>query len=56
MVDIKMRKIPNSVTLKVKVSATKEMRVRMWFATKLIVLAATVLGCNIEFEEIPLCE
>jgi len=35
-------------TLTVSITVTRRFRLRMWLATKLMCLAAVVLGCNID--------
>ena len=42
-------KLSKSVTMKVTVHLTKKLLIRTWIATQLIILAARILGCSIEF-------
>jgi hypothetical protein len=50
MNEVKFRKAPPGVTLIVTIKPTHEWRLRRWLATRLIALAAHILGCGIEFE------
>ena len=43
------RKLPRGAVLTVEIVETREWKVRLWVAQKLLVLAAMVLGCRIEF-------
>jgi hypothetical protein len=39
-----------NVTMNVRVTGLRTLRVRMWFAGKLLLLAAWVAGCGIEID------
>ena len=41
----------NSVTLEVTWNFTRRMIIKRWIATRLIMLAALILGCRIEFND-----
>jgi hypothetical protein len=41
----------NQVTFTVKMTHENEWRVRMWIAKELLILAAWVASCNVEFVE-----
>lgn len=45
---VKVRKFPSSAKLYVTIIETKEFRLRVWIAKRLIRLAAWVMGCRIE--------
>lgn len=45
---IRIRKFPSGAKLHVTVVETKEFRLRVWIAKRLIRLAAWVMGCKIE--------
>ena len=47
---IPIKKLTDNFTMIVTFHETKEWKIRKWIAEKLIVLAARVLGCGIEFE------
>lgn len=49
-VDLPMRELMNHVTLEVTVSGQREHKIRAWCGTKLMALAAWVLGCHIEVD------
>ena len=53
MIDVNMRDAMRRTTLHVKIRATgqREMAVRVFVATRLIRLAALVLGCGVSFED-----
>jgi len=46
-----IRRLPREVTMDVKVHLTREMRLRLWLAARLLRLAASILGCEIRFSE-----
>jgi len=46
--NVNLRKLTKDHTIVVKVTTTKEYRFRVYLATILFKLAATVLGCGIE--------
>ena len=47
---IYLDKLMNKLTLDIRIRVTRRMKVRMIIAKTLLRLAATVLGCDIEFE------
>ena len=47
---LKVDSLNKDFTLEVTVRITRQMRLRMWVAVRLISLAAWVLGCDIEIE------
>lgn len=47
----RIRKAPDGTVITVRIVETPEFKVRKWVATKLIILAAWVLGCGIEVKE-----
>lgn len=47
-VDVDMRAVMRRVTMAVTVRREREMRVRTWFAVRLIKMAARILGCDVE--------
>jgi len=48
--DIAIRKMNKNVTLSVKIKFTRELKLRLWIATKLMNLAAIILGCGFDIE------
>lgn len=38
-------------TLTVKLKGVRTLRFRIWLGTKLVVLAALVMGCNVDVEQ-----
>lgn len=44
-------KLDKNVTLAVEIRETPNFKIRKWIATRLLVLAALVLGCNLEIED-----
>jgi hypothetical protein len=51
MNDIKIKKLKEDTVLKVRIIVTKEFRLRMWLALKLMRLSSFILGCGIEVEK-----
>lgn len=49
----RLRKFPSSTKLHVTVVATREFRLRVWIAKRLIRLAAWAMGCGIEVTDAP---
>ena len=49
--EIDMAKMTSKMTLKVTYKRVREMRIRLWMATRLIILAAIIAGMGIEFEQ-----
>lgn len=49
MASFDIDKLSRNVTIIVTFKLTKRFRFRKWIATQLIILAAKVLGCGIEF-------
>ena len=47
---LKVDSLNKDFTLEVTVRITRQMRLRMWTAVRLISLAAWVLGCDIDVE------
>lgn len=47
---IDMVKLMRQTTMHVTVKRERELRWRVWLATKLILLAAMVMNCRIQFE------
>lgn len=47
--EMKVRKVPKNVVMKIDVKLTKEFWFRLWLATKSLQLAAWILGCGFEF-------
>lgn len=45
-----IKKLNNSITMKVKINIKKQFYIRMFIATKLIKLAAKILNCRIEID------
>jgi hypothetical protein len=56
MADIKLRQLGEDSIIKVKVVITKEFKLRLWIALKLIALASFVLGCGIEVNQSDISE
>lgn len=52
MADIKFNRLGQCSVMRVNVVITKEFRVRLWIALKLIALATFVLGCGLEVTKI----
>jgi hypothetical protein len=50
-IEIDQVELMQQMTLVVKMTRTREMRIRLWIATRLIILAAWVTGMGIEFED-----
>jgi hypothetical protein len=52
---VDMREVMNRVTMKVEIKLKhgREMKRRAWLGTKLLILAAWVMGCGIKFEPMP---
>ena len=49
--ELTLMKPLENAKLTVTVNMTRQFRVRLWLGTTLLVLAARVLGCAIEFKE-----
>ena len=47
--EIDMVKVAGQMTIKVTYKRVREMRIRLWMATRLIILAAIITGMGIEF-------
>lgn len=50
IVDINASDVMKTVTLEARVIGLKRMRLRLWLGLRLLVLAAAVIGCALEFE------
>ncbi len=48
--NVSMPKIMRSVTLRVNLRGVKSWRLRLWVGTRLLKLAALVIGCGIRFD------
>ena len=48
--DVDMVGLASEMTIQVTYKRVREMRIRMWIATRLIMLAGLVTGMGIEFE------
>jgi len=49
-IGVPLRKLDNQITLDVKITVTKEFKLRMWIGTQLFRLGAKVMGCGIKGE------
>lgn len=50
-VNVRAASILRDVTLHVKLKGLRVLRMRIWLGTKLVMLAALVMGCNIDIEQ-----
>lgn len=44
--------IMKDMTLEVKVYRVRELRIRLWLATRLVLLAAWIAGCGVQITEV----
>jgi hypothetical protein len=51
IIDVDILEAARQITLEVRFTKMREMKVRMWIATRLIILAAWITGMEIEVEE-----
>lgn len=49
--EIDVVEVAGQMTIHVTYKRVREMRIRMWIATRLVLLAALVTGMGIEFED-----
>ncbi len=47
---VKLRKLGSGSTMKVRVIVTKEFKIRVWIALRLIRLSAYILNCAVDAE------
>ena len=50
-ITVKLRKMPKTVTMTVRVIETREFKLRKWLALSLIKLACSVVGCEIDVQD-----
>jgi hypothetical protein len=48
--DISMSKVVRGITLHVRITGMAVAKARIWLGTRLIVLAAYIIGCGVEVE------
>lgn len=48
---VAIRKPLENATLTVEVKCTRELKVRLWLGTRLLFLAALLLGCRLELKD-----
>jgi len=46
-----IKRLPSTSVLHVKIQTTRELTIRFWLATRLIMLTSLVLGCRVELSE-----
>ncbi|UZW54964.1 hypothetical protein NUH86_16035 [Sphingobium sp. JS3065] len=48
--DITMPKVMSQVTIEATVTGVRRTRIRIWLGCKVMMLAAAIMGCNVEMD------